>query len=149
MATLAAYRNVLRATRIAFQGDERVLSAARQQARAGFRAKANLQPSDPAVGAAIEEAQAVADILRANIVQGRRDGNGDLYSECWLHFFFSFPFFFGIGCVGVSIIIFLLIMFFDKELRIHEHTERGDNDSITLAGMKKAATESGSGCCSS
>ncbi|PSR93992.1 hypothetical protein BD289DRAFT_385645 [Coniella lustricola] len=111
---LAAYRSVLRATRIAFQGDERMLSAARQKASVDFRAKASLQASDPAVGAAIEEARAVADILKANVVQGKREGSGDLY-----------------------------------KLRIHEHTERGDNDTITLAGMKKAATESGSGCCSS
>ncbi|KAF3768606.1 hypothetical protein M406DRAFT_251321 [Cryphonectria parasitica EP155] len=109
---LAAYRNILRATRIAFQGDERVLSAARLQARTMFREKASLQPADPAVAPAIQHAEAVAEALRANVVQGSQQGDGSTY-----------------------------------KLRIHEYTERGDNDTITLAGMKKAA--SGDGCCSS
>lgn len=78
---LQAYRHLLRATRIAFQGDERVLSAARQQARAGFREKATLSPSDPAVAPAVQYAQEVADFLRSNVVQGKREADGETYSE--------------------------------------------------------------------
>ncbi|CAN8099961.1 unnamed protein product [Discula destructiva] len=97
---LPAYRSLLRATRIAFQGDERVLTAARAEIRANFRAKAALPPSDPAVPPAIEHAEAVAAFLRANVVQGRREGQEEeLY-----------------------------------KLNIHEHTHRGNNDSIKSAG---------------
>lgn len=75
---LAAYRNLLRATRIAFKGDERILFAARDQARAGFRANASLSPSDEAVAPAVQHANEVASMLRANVVQGRKEG--DAYS---------------------------------------------------------------------
>lgn len=78
---LQAYRHLLRATRIAFQGDERVLSAARQQVRSGFREKASLSPADPAVAPAIQHAEQTAEFLRANVVQGRKQGEGDTYSE--------------------------------------------------------------------
>lgn len=33
------------------------------------------------------------------------------------------------------------------ELRIHEHTERGDNDTVKVAGGKTVSV--GGGCCSS
>lgn len=78
---LQAYRHLLRATRIAFQGDERMLSAARQQARAGFRENAALPPTDPAVAPAVQHAREVAAFLRSNVVQGKREGDGDTYSE--------------------------------------------------------------------
>lgn len=74
---LQAYRHLLRATRIAFQGDERVFSAARQQVRVGFREKAGLSPSDPAVTPAIQHAESVAEFLKTNVVQGKREGEGD------------------------------------------------------------------------
>lgn len=79
---LRAYRHLLRATRIAFEGDERTLTAARQQARGAFRANAQLAASDPAaVAPAIRHAEEVAAFLRSNVVQGRREGDGDTYSE--------------------------------------------------------------------
>lgn len=80
MAT-QAYRHLLRATRIAFAGDERVLSAARDQIRTGFRDKASLSPSDPAVAPALQHAQEVAEFLKANLVQGRKEAD-DRYSTC-------------------------------------------------------------------
>lgn len=80
MAT-AAYRHLLRATRTAFQGDDRILRAARAQARASFRANAALAPSDPAVAPAIQHAEAVAHALRTNVVQGRRTGDDETYGE--------------------------------------------------------------------
>ncbi|KAJ4419832.1 Mitochondrial zinc maintenance protein 1, mitochondrial [Gnomoniopsis sp. IMI 355080] len=111
---LPAYRSLFRATRLAFQGDERMLTAARTQIRANFREKATLPASDPAVPDAIQHAEAVAAFLRANVVQGKREGNdGETY-----------------------------------KLRIHEHTHRGDNDSIKSAGGGKELLDGG-GCCSS
>lgn len=80
---LPAYRSLLRATRIAFQGDERTLLAARAQIRANFRDNAALPASDPSIAPALEHAQAVATFLRANVVQGQREGeDGDTYSTC-------------------------------------------------------------------
>lgn len=89
--SLQAYRHLLRATRIAFQGDERTLSAARQQIRASFREKAALSASDPAVAPAVQHAQDVAEFLRSNVVQGKREADGDTYSEFWaLVFYFLY-----------------------------------------------------------
>lgn len=73
---LQAYRSLLRATRLTFQGDERLLTSARAQIRAGFREKASLSPTDPAVAPALQHAQEVAAMLRENVVQGRNEGDG-------------------------------------------------------------------------
>ncbi|KAK7702167.1 Mitochondrial zinc maintenance protein 1, mitochondrial [Diaporthe eres] len=108
---LQAYRSLLRATRLTFQGDERLLTNARDQIRAGFREKATLSPSDPAVAPAVAHAQEVAAMLRENVVQGRNEGDGRY------------------------------------KLRIHEHTERGDNDTVKTAGGQ--TVKIGAGCCSS
>ncbi|KAI1744769.1 hypothetical protein F4680DRAFT_235063 [Xylaria scruposa] len=106
MSTVPAYRNLLRAARLAFHGDSTMLTAARSSIREGFRANAALEPSSPEFPAAVKHADEVATILRQNVVQGKKDG--DRY-----------------------------------KLRIHEETERGDNDTIKTAG-------SGDGkCCSS
>lgn len=78
---LPAYRSLFRATRLAFQGDERMLTAARTQIRANFREKASLPVSDPTIPDAIQHAEAVAAFLRANVVQGKREGaDGETYS---------------------------------------------------------------------
>lgn len=73
---LQAYRSLFRATRLTFQGDERLLTNARDQIRAGFREKAGLSPSDPAVAPAVQHAQEIAAMLRENVVQGRNEGDG-------------------------------------------------------------------------
>ncbi|KAK4459912.1 hypothetical protein QBC42DRAFT_112132 [Cladorrhinum samala] len=109
MAAIQSYRNLLRAARIAFHGDAPVLEAARQSIRNGFRDKASLPPSDPSIAPALQHADEVASFLRANVVQGKKEG--DVY-----------------------------------RLRIHEHTERGDNDSIKLAS--KNPSIGGVKCCS-
>ncbi|KAL1892764.1 Mitochondrial zinc maintenance protein 1, mitochondrial [Sporothrix stenoceras] len=98
MSAIQAYRNLFRATRIAFQGDSRVLSAAREQIRTNFREKASLPEAE--VQPAIQHAEEVASFLRANVVQGKREEEG-VY-----------------------------------RLRIHEETERGDNDTIKIGGGK-------------
>lgn len=60
-------------------GDAPVLNAAQLQIREGFQAKASLPSSDPAVESALKHAEEVAQFLRANVVQGQKDG--DRYSE--------------------------------------------------------------------
>ncbi|KAF4306325.1 Mitochondrial zinc maintenance protein 1, mitochondrial [Botryosphaeria dothidea] len=108
---LAAYRNILRATRLAFQGDLAILSAARAKARDDFDASRNLQPNSEDAQKQVAHANEVAKILKENVVQGQANDDGRY------------------------------------KLRIHEHTERGDNETIkqtkgnnSLAGVK---------CCSS
>ena len=87
---LAAYRHLLRSTRIAFQGtllpfpftsliihvisdhhpgDAKLLHAARTEARNAFRANIGMTEGVPA---AIAHAEGVADILKKNIVQGQK-----------------------------------------------------------------------------
>ncbi|KAK1758289.1 zinc maintenance protein [Echria macrotheca] len=73
---LQAYRHLMRAARIAFEGDVRVLDAARQQIRQGFRDNAALPASDPQVQPAIQHAEEVASFLRTNLVQGKKNGSG-------------------------------------------------------------------------
>ncbi|KAH6607086.1 hypothetical protein Trco_003399 [Trichoderma cornu-damae] len=109
--SLAAYRHLLRAARIAFQGDVHVLSAAQNQIRQTFQENRALDSSS-SIQTAIRHAEDVATILRENVVQGQKvesDDNNDTY-----------------------------------KLRIHKHTERGDNDSILTAGNAKSS--SGCGC---
>ncbi|KAH0430842.1 putative mitochondrial protein fmp16 [Colletotrichum kahawae] len=107
--SVPAYRHLWRAARIAFKGDDRVLTAAKQQIRQGFRDQASLAPSDASLRQAIEKAEDIAKILRQNIVQGKQD-------ETRVY-----------------------------KLRIHEDTERGDNDSVKTAGGSQA-TMGGCGC---
>ncbi|KAK4178252.1 hypothetical protein QBC36DRAFT_325256 [Triangularia setosa] len=109
MATVQSYRNLLRAARIAFEGDAPMLNGACNSIRRAFRDKANLPASDPSVEPALKHADEVAHFLKANLVQGIKDG--DTY-----------------------------------KLRIHEHTERGDNESIKFAN--KSPRVGGVKCCS-
>ncbi|PKS12379.1 hypothetical protein jhhlp_000583 [Lomentospora prolificans] len=103
---LAAYRNLFRATRVAFQGDQRLLIEARNRIREEFRKAPSGSPTDSEFQKQIQRAQDVASVLRANVVQGVQE-RGEVY-----------------------------------RLRIHDETERGDNDSIkspkqTLGGGGK------------
>jgi len=109
MAAVQAYRHLMRAARIAFEGDVRTLDAARQSIRQGFRDKASLPASHPSIQPAIQHAEEVAAFLKTNLVQGKREGS-------------------------------------TYKLRIHEHTERGDNDSIKQGNNK--TTADGFKCCS-
>ncbi|KAG7291942.1 Mitochondrial zinc maintenance protein 1, mitochondrial [Staphylotrichum longicolle] len=112
MAAIQAYRHLLRAARIAFEGDARVLDAARQQIRLGFRDRASLPASDPSIAPAIQHAEEVASFLKTNVVQGKREASTSS----------------------------------TYKLRIHEHTERGDNESIKQGN--KNANMDGVKCCS-
>ena len=94
---LAAYRQLLRSTRIAFQGipticdtcdsnynyecltraiisagDLRILSAARVEARSKFERDRFLSPSSTDAEQKVLEAKEVARILRQNVVQGEQ-----------------------------------------------------------------------------
>ncbi|KAK5942753.1 Mitochondrial zinc maintenance protein 1, mitochondrial [Knufia obscura] len=93
---LAAYRHLLRATRIAFQGDLPLIHSARSQARGGFEKGRSLDPASKEAIGAIEHAEGVVEVLTKNIVQGQQTGaQADTY-----------------------------------RLNIHEHTERGENDTV-------------------
>ncbi|EPE05591.1 mitochondrial zinc maintenance protein [Ophiostoma piceae UAMH 11346] len=107
MAAIAAYRNLFRASKIAFE----VLSAAREKIRSSFREMKGIDAADPSVQPAIQHAEEVASFLRQNVVQGKRDESGTY------------------------------------KLRIHEETERGDNDTVKVAGQ--TITIDGKKCCSS
>ncbi|KAI9826138.1 MAG: Mitochondrial zinc maintenance protein 1, mitochondrial [Thelocarpon impressellum] len=69
---LEAYRHLLRAARVAFQGDARLLTAARHEARKGFESGHALAPGSHEAKAGVAHAEEVARILRHNIVQGQR-----------------------------------------------------------------------------
>ncbi|KAL4902722.1 mitochondrial zinc maintenance protein 1, mitochondrial [Aspergillus multicolor] len=100
VSALSAYRQILRATRIAFQNDTRVLFASRKEARTQFETHRRFGIDTPMQ---INHAIEVASILRHNIVQGARDAKDE--DAKW-------------------------------ELRIHDEIERGDNDSVKVAGKK-------------
>ncbi|KAF2262457.1 mitochondrial zinc maintenance protein 1, mitochondrial [Lojkania enalia] len=109
---LAAYRHVLRSTRIAFQGDFNTLIAARYQARKNFEENRELPTGSEELSKQIIHAEEVAKFLRENLVQGQaRDNEPGSY-----------------------------------KLRIHEHTERGNNEDIKKG---KGNTLTGAKCCSS
>ncbi|KFH42539.1 Mitochondrial zinc maintenance protein-like protein [Hapsidospora chrysogenum ATCC 11550] len=76
--SLTAYRHLLRAARIAFQGDAPILSAAQSQIRNEFRQRSTLSDTE-SVQAAVQHAEEVARVLRENVVQGRRT-DGDEHS---------------------------------------------------------------------
>jgi hypothetical protein len=130
---LNAYRHVLRSARIAFETDLPILTAAKEQARAAFRQNASLPKDDPLVPKAIAHAEEVAVILKQNIVQGKNIG-GDRYST----FYHSAIQSFSLNAITNPLL----------ELRIHEHTERGDNDSIKMPNGQKVVID-GQKCCSS
>ncbi|KIW11580.1 hypothetical protein PV08_10881 [Exophiala spinifera] len=69
---LTETRHLLRATRIAFDGDFHLLHAARTQARAGFDSLSSLDPGSQEALKGIEHAEGVASVLRHNIVQGQK-----------------------------------------------------------------------------
>ncbi|EDN11113.1 mitochondrial complex I protein Fmp36 [Histoplasma capsulatum] len=130
---LAAYRFLLRATRIAFQGDFTTLHAARAEARKQFDQHRQQGVDTPM---RIQHAMETAEILRTNVVQGVKiSGDGeeaDRYASILVMRRFRGEYegederrekereARG-GC----------------ELRIHEHIERGDNDSIKTAGKNE------------
>ncbi|KAJ9621259.1 Mitochondrial zinc maintenance protein 1, mitochondrial [Taxawa tesnikishii (nom. ined.)] len=101
---LATYRQLLRATRIAFQGDYDTLTNARRFARQNFDQNKTVRVGSIEAANGIEHAQSVTKILRENVVQGSKSGAEEKF-----------------------------------KLRIHEETERGDNETIRkLKGTGKS-----------
>ncbi|KAK9369137.1 mitochondrial zinc maintenance protein 1, mitochondrial [Lipomyces kononenkoae] len=127
---LASYRSLLRATRIAFDGDHRVFMAARQQVRQGYETGRTELTSEPEhydeIDKRLEHASGVALLLRSNIVQGQlmhRKANEEPLST---------------GDHGIASQSDESVY----KLRIHKHTELGDNDAVkggktSLAGTAK------------
>ncbi|KAE8349562.1 mitochondrial zinc maintenance protein 1, mitochondrial [Aspergillus coremiiformis] len=83
LSARSAYRHLIRATRIAFHEDTRVLLAARQEARRKFDEHKRVGIDTPMQ---INHAVEVANILKHNIVQGvREDGNEAAKWELRIH----------------------------------------------------------------
>ncbi|CAD0098825.1 unnamed protein product [Aureobasidium mustum] len=105
---LSTYRSLLRATRIAFQGDDSTLYNSRRFARDSFDQNRSIKAGSIEAEKAVEHAQGVAQILRENVVQGATDKEE---SETY-------------------------------KLRIHDHTEKGDNESVKqFKGTTKSFAE--------
>ncbi|KAI6775053.1 hypothetical protein HG530_001811 [Fusarium avenaceum] len=80
---LNAYRHLMRAARIAFQGDAPILSAAQLQIRNEFRQKASIDAST--APAAIKHAEDVAKVLRQNVIQGQKLEDDDNTYKLRIH----------------------------------------------------------------
>lgn len=106
-----------------------MLLAARAQARQRFEANRTLDPQSIEYTAALQEAEGVSTILRQNVVQGSSGGDGEKFSMSMQQV-----------CSGWRRLTR------DVELRIHEETERGDNDTVKGAS---AGQVGGVKCCSS
>lgn len=112
-------------------GDLNTLAAARLQARQNFEANRILAAGSEELSKQIMHAEEVAKFLRENVVQGEAIGNDTgSYSELGiaqpLRAYHSLK-----SMIG---------------LRIHEHTERGNNEDIKKG---KGNTLAGTKCCSS
>lgn len=110
-------------------GDERVLMEAKNRIRHEFRSAPKTTPTDPEFQKRMHYANDIATLLRANVVQGVPEGD-NIYSKM-------------IPVYQVPVAGWFLQV--STELRIHEETERGDNESINNTKTSGA----GAGCCSS
>ncbi|KAI4806169.1 hypothetical protein E4T45_10932 [Aureobasidium sp. EXF-8846] len=109
---LSTYRNLLRATRIAFQdkqtGDDSTLQTSRKFARDSFDKNRRFKAGSIEAEKAVEHAQGVAQILRENVVQGSTDKEESS----------------------------------TYKLNIHQYTEKGDNESVKqFKGTTKSFAE--------
>lgn len=98
------------------------MHAAQKQARQGFQQNASLPKGDPAIIAAITHAEEVSAILRQNVVQGKHVGD-DKYSKI------------------ESYLDHVCILMATPGLRIHEETERGDNNTIKMPNGQKVVID--------
>jgi complex III assembly factor LYRM7 len=106
------------------------LLAARHEARKNFEANRGLSTESDTLSKQITHAEEVARFLRENVVQGQADDDGK-YSTLER---------------ASTALQFRSLMLYTLELRIHEHTERGDNEDIKKG---KGNTLAGTKCCSS
>ena len=77
-AAKSAYRNALRATRIAFRQDVPVLSSARLQIKDGFTKNRELK-DEAEISEAISKLNEVSKFLVQNIVQGEKQEDGKYF----------------------------------------------------------------------
>ena len=119
-----------------------MLSAARAQARSKFESERSLDPGSSEAEQKIGEAEEIARILRQNIVQGEQvagiENGGQRYRALLPRI---------LHMLAVVLLVCSrheLMQGACVELRIHEETERGDNESIKKASNLTAA---GVSCC--
>lgn len=77
-AALSAYRNALRATKLAFANDMPVLVGARNKIRDGFIENKHLQDEEK-IAEQIKHINEVTQFLTKNIVQGRMQEDGKYF----------------------------------------------------------------------
>lgn len=73
-AALLVYRSALRATRTAFNGDNKMLLASRQKIREGYELNRNLTDKEE-INKAVKDLDEVAKFLVKNIVQAEKQEN--------------------------------------------------------------------------
>lgn len=71
---LNAYRAALRATRVAFNGDQFMIQASRQKIRDGFNSNKGLSVKEE-VDSAVSEIEEIAKFLVKNVVQAEKQPN--------------------------------------------------------------------------
>lgn len=76
--SVAAYRHLLRAARLAFHGDQATLAAARAKARGDFEAGRSLRRGSEECRAQVKVAEDAAWLLRHNVVQAVETGSGSV-----------------------------------------------------------------------
>ncbi|ODQ51021.1 hypothetical protein SAICODRAFT_31541 [Saitoella complicata NRRL Y-17804] len=76
---VAAYRNLLRAVRVAFHGDHRVMTAAHEQARSQFEAGRSLEAGSKEWEEKLKHASDVAVVLRQGVIQGEKVPEDEKY----------------------------------------------------------------------
>lgn len=80
-AVRSVYRELFRATRVAFGEDLRMLTAARSQITQGFRQDQTAQLSEDELQQKLQHAKDVGLFLRRNIVQGKKNEENDAYGK--------------------------------------------------------------------
>lgn len=75
LQALHAYKAALRATRIAFNGDAKILTAARLKVREGFEENRNLEDQEK-IQESLKSINEVAVFLTRNVVQGEQNDDG-------------------------------------------------------------------------
>lgn len=129
-------------------GDTNVLSAARAEARKNFEQNRSLPAGSTELTAQITHAQEVAKFLRENVVQGQATDEQGNYSMCFLvSTFLAWSRHLRHEILALD----RLSNLFSTGLRIHEQTERGDNEDIKKAKGKRTLGGGGGPvkCCSS
>ncbi|KAF1348723.1 hypothetical protein BDV97DRAFT_191186 [Delphinella strobiligena] len=82
---LSTYRNLLRATRVAFNGDNYMLIESRKWARKNFDDNRKASPGSIEAEQGIAHATATAQILRENVVQGQRESEQSHHYKLNIH----------------------------------------------------------------